>query len=277
MGNESFRAYDIKTLLRGKILSIRNVAIKNQTVSLAEYFNMLSEYAEIIPDIENALDKFIMYESEQEDFKVLANLTILLKNLGADDIDIESILDAQENGLYKSASSFAKKALEGINELRAQILSADMTGKAKAPQGELSLLETVRGLDYDENTRKLVILAIDDAPVILKSISSTLGNEYTVYTLADPMMLEQILRQITPELFLLDYQMPGRNGFELIPVIRSYPEHKETPIIFLTSEGTMDNLSAAIMLGARDFVVKPVKSSILREKICKHIARKRLF
>jgi len=122
----------------------------------------------------------------------------------------------------------------------------------------------------------LIILAVDDSPVILKSVSSVLGDKYKVFTLPKPTELEKVLEKLTPDLFLLDYMMPEISGFDLIPIIRSYGKHKKTPIIFLTSEGTMDNVTAAVALGACDFVVKPFHPDVLREKIAKHIVRTKI-
>ena len=119
---------------------------------------------------------------------------------------------------------------------------------------------------------KPVILVVDDSPVILKSLSSLLSENYKVHMLAKSTMVEKTLCKIKPDLFLLDFNMPDMDGFDLIPLIKSFPEHKNTPIIFLTSEGTTDNISSAIMLGARDFIAKPVQSADLRERIAKYIA-----
>jgi putative two-component system response regulator len=90
-------------------------------------------------------------------------------------------------------------------------------------------------------------------------------------------MLENVLKQVDPDLFLLDCQMPGLNGFELIPIIRGFEAHRDTPIIFLTSEGTIDNLTAAVGFGACDFIVKPFNPEQLLEKVEKHIARRLRF
>jgi DNA-binding response OmpR family regulator len=122
-----------------------------------------------------------------------------------------------------------------------------------------------------------VILAVDDSPDILTAILSILGGEYKVVPLADPTQVEGTLGQVTPELILLDYQMPKLSGFDLIPVIRGLAEHRETPIMFLTSEGTIDNVSAAMALGACDFMVKPFRAETLREKVAKRIARRKNF
>ena len=118
---------------------------------------------------------------------------------------------------------------------------------------------------------KPLILVVDDSPVILKTVSSVLSNNYKVFTLPKPAQLEKILQKLTPDLFLLDYQMPEINGFELIPIIRSFEKHKETPVIFLSSAGTIDHASTALSLGACEYVVKPFNPDILREKIAKHI------
>jgi len=118
---------------------------------------------------------------------------------------------------------------------------------------------------------KPVILAVDDSPDILKTVHSILRDLYKVYTLPKPEKLEDILRDVTPDLFLLDYKMPGMSGFDLIPVIREHKDHAETPIIFLTSEGTLDHLTAAVGLGACDFIVKPFNRDVLHEKVDKHI------
>jgi len=120
---------------------------------------------------------------------------------------------------------------------------------------------------------KPVILAVDDAPDILRAVHAMLKDKYKVYTLPKPEKLTDILKTITPDMFLLDYQMPGLSGFDLIPIIRRHPGHEDTPIVFLTSAGTIDTLNAAIELGANDFIVKPVDMDVLREKVARHIIK----
>ena len=126
-----------------------------------------------------------------------------------------------------------------------------------------------------EAARNPVILAVDDSPVVLKSVSSVLSDSYKVYTLTESAKIENVLKHLTPDLFLLDCMMPALDGFELARIIRSFSEHEETPIIFLTSEGTLENVSAAIDAGANDFIVKPFNPGELRERIAMWIAKKK--
>jgi PleD family two-component response regulator len=146
------------------------------------------------------------------------------------------------------------------------------------------LIETIEGvLDPDKQRHggsggheetgdnRPCILAVDDVTSMLRAIHYALRDKYKVHTLSDPTELKDLLREVTPDLFLLDYKMPAMNGFELIPVIREFPEHKETPIMFLTSESPADLLAAAFNLGVCDYIVKPFEPKSLHEKIEKHL------
>jgi DNA-binding response OmpR family regulator len=127
------------------------------------------------------------------------------------------------------------------------------------------------GAEGEADNGKPSILAVDDVSSMLRAIHFALRDKYKVYMLSKPEEVKDFLRVKTPDLFLLDYNMPGMNGFDLIPIIREFPEHAETPIVFLTSEGTIDHLTAAMHLGASDFIIKPFKTKELHEKIDRHL------
>ena len=115
------------------------------------------------------------------------------------------------------------------------------------------------------------ILAIDDNPSILKSIYYSLNNQFSVYTLTQPEKMEELLVDIKPDLFLFDYKMPELNGFDLIRILRKTLIFSNTPVIMITSEGTLDKILDAQCYGATDFIVKPFSDEILREKIAYHL------
>ncbi len=115
-----------------------------------------------------------------------------------------------------------------------------------------------------------VILAVDDNPSVLKTIHSLLRRTYRVHTLSRSEMLDTLIKRVEPDLFLLDCNMPLISGFELVPIIRAAPKHAKTPIVFLTSDGTIDTLNTAIQFGVSDFIVKPVEEKVLRDKLALH-------
>ncbi|MDR3000755.1 MAG: response regulator [Fibromonadaceae bacterium] len=148
--------------------------------------------------------------------------------------------------------------------------AVDFLTKPFSTEKLLSKIEKQFDLNLLEKN-KPVILAVDDCPSILKSVNQTLRKRYKVYTLSEPEKTEVFLSTITPDLFLLDFKMPILNGFELVSIIRDHPAHETTPVIFLTSEATVDNISAAIHYNC-DFAVKPIDKVVLHKKIAKHLA-----
>ena len=132
--------------------------------------------------------------------------------------------------------------------------------------------ELIDCIEYQLNpvgiaSMKPVILAVDDNPSLLRSINALLHDKHTVYTLPDPEKMKGLLTMIHPDLFILDCNMPVLSGFDLVPIIRSFPTHENTPVIFLTAETTIDNISVAMHLGACDFLAKPIDEFKLREKV----------
>ena len=127
---------------------------------------------------------------------------------------------------------------------------------------------------------KAIILAVDDNPSILQTLNHLLSGKYKVYTLPQPQAIVDVLSRVVPDLFILDCHMPVMHGFELVPLIRSQPEHEDTPIVFLTSEGTIDNVSVATSIGASGFIVKPINEETLMEKVSSvlidYISRRRI-
>jgi len=121
----------------------------------------------------------------------------------------------------------------------------------------------------DEN--KQSVLIVDDVSSMLRAMQYALNDRYKVYILSKSEDAIDFLRTKTPDLILLDYVMPVINGFDLIPIIREIPEHKDTPIIIITTEGTQDHVNKAMSIGASDFIVKPFKPKELNDKVAKHI------
>jgi CheY-like chemotaxis protein len=286
------RRYDIPALLKFEDLDVRQAVKYNSCLLVGQYFDILSRFLNQAPNILTLLFKVAALGSDRVDFYGLTNMGYLLEKMGSKKYTpiVEDIVRAGKRGHDEFAASNAKELSEKLNGLYARVKDTEITQeKTNAPDtgnsnGEdiskyedIPLKKALEMLENKEATRKMRILAIDDSAVMLKTISSILDDEYIVYGMTNPTMLGKFLKQVTPELFLLDYKMPEISGFDLVPVIRSFAEHKNTPIVFLTSEGSSDHVSAALTLGARDYIKKPFQAGTLREKVAKHIVRKNLM
>ena len=101
------------------------------------------------------------------------------------------------------------------------------------------------------------VLAVDDRPEILNNVQAALNRHYKVLGAPSGIMALQIMDRYKIDLFYLDIDMPEMDGFELASRIRATAKYAKTPIIFLTSNSSRDNIERAISLGSDDFIVKP--------------------
>ncbi len=68
------------------------------------------------------------------------------------------------------------------------------------------------------------------------------------------------------DLILLDYHMPEMNGLQFLKILKQGP-HKDIPVIMLTMEQQKERIVQAIKNGASEYIVKPLDTKILKEKI----------
>lgn len=79
--------------------------------------------------------------------------------------------------------------------------------------------------------------------------------------------LEQMKRNSDIELMLVDWNMPGMNGFELIREIRSQREYDPVRILMVTSETERDQVIRALDAGANEYLMKPFNKDVLVAKL----------
>jgi len=283
MENKITERYDLTTLIEQDELNIHGVAESVPNMTAGGYFDKLSELVRQTPMFSDDLRKLINRDGDQSAYKNLANMITLLKTLGYEKhaIDFDGMLDSYDRGHSRLTSTYAKNVIDDFYSLSTKITDARISQSAETTVGDpygtslkdwLGPVKT-KSPDKDAADNKPVVLVVDDSPVLLKSVSTYLSDDYKVYILAKSYLLKKMLSQIKPDLFLLDYNMPVLNGFDLIPIIRGFAEHRETPIIFLTSEGTIDNVSSAVKLGACDFISKPVQPGTFRERIARYVEK----
>jgi two-component system cell cycle response regulator len=82
-----------------------------------------------------------------------------------------------------------------------------------------------------------------------------------------PQVALRLARELTPDLILLDVEMPGMTGFDVCEALKSDPDLAHVPVIFVTSHSTPAAKTAALQKGAADFVVKPLAAARLRSAV----------
>ncbi|MDR1735239.1 MAG: response regulator [Oscillospiraceae bacterium] len=114
---------------------------------------------------------------------------------------------------------------------------------------------------------KPIVLAIDDEAVILNSLLSVLAEDYTVRPFVSGQTALKYLETQSADLILIDYQMPGMSGSEVLMALQSDPRTSGIPVIFLTGSAR-DNIEVEVLeLGAADYILKPIKPKVLVTRI----------
>jgi CheY-like chemotaxis protein len=112
------------------------------------------------------------------------------------------------------------------------------------------------------------VLAIDDS----KTLRMIIGKHLTPFgvTLLQAENGEQGLaraRDGSPDLILLDYNMPVLDGYHTLIELKTDPVLKEIPVIMLTTETVKETVIKLVKLGLRDYIAKPFTRDVLLQKI----------
>jgi DNA-binding response OmpR family regulator len=150
--------------------------------------------------------------------------------------------------------------------LRTVALAVDFLGVLFEP-ANLELLPTapvgILVVDDDAISRRAVLLALERAK--LKAVSADSPEGALELLAANPY-----------DLVFTDIDMPGMTGFDLCKKLRELPEHKQTPVVFVTGLSDLANRARSTMLGGTDFIGKPFMFVELAVKALVYVLRGRL-
>ncbi|MCG7981673.1 MAG: response regulator [Candidatus Thiodiazotropha lotti] len=112
------------------------------------------------------------------------------------------------------------------------------------------------------------ILVVDDEPNIVLSLEFLMKKAgYSVTTANNGVDALSTIKQLRPDLVLLDVMMPRMDGYEVCQAVRGDPELSSVRIIMLTARGRDVERDKGMALGADDYVTKPFATQELVEKV----------
>jgi putative two-component system response regulator len=115
------------------------------------------------------------------------------------------------------------------------------------------------------------IFLVDDNPVNLNAGKTALQDKYTVVTIPSGDKLLSTLQQIIPDLTLLDVEMPGMSGYDVIKKLKADSKTAEIPVIFVTGKSEVEDEFLGLSLGAVDYITKPFSPPLLLKRIELHL------
>jgi DNA-binding response OmpR family regulator/HPt (histidine-containing phosphotransfer) domain-containing protein len=125
-------------------------------------------------------------------------------------------------------------------------------------------------------TSEAKLLIVDDDPQMLDFLRTLLTPwGFNLTFLNDPQQFWQTLKQTTPDLLILDIEMPDINGLELCQVVRNDPDWSELPVLFLSVHKNRETIEQVFTVGGDDYVNKPIIGSELIARILNRLERSR--
>ncbi|MFZ4550259.1 MAG: HD domain-containing phosphohydrolase [Aquabacterium sp.] len=121
--------------------------------------------------------------------------------------------------------------------------------------------------------RRPTILVADDSPQNIELLSHILSSEYRIkVATSGEKALKIVYSDEPPDLILLDIMMPDISGHEVCQRIKSNPDRRRIPIIFVTAMSTVEDESLGLSLGAVDYITKPISPALVQARVRTHLA-----
>jgi CheY-like chemotaxis protein/phosphoribosyl 1,2-cyclic phosphodiesterase len=152
-----------------------------------------------------------------------------------------------------------------------ELAEREAAASRAARQPEAAIAKVVGGASA-------TILLVDDDPDIVRLLTMTLRPEgFRLLSASDGDAALEIARAERPDLLLLDWNMPGRDGLEVCRTLRAEPDPRlrDVPVVLLTAQVGAEDTAAGFAAGVTDYVTKPFKPAHIRSRVHAWLLRSR--
>ncbi len=121
-----------------------------------------------------------------------------------------------------------------------------------------------------------LIMIIDDSPINIDILASTLKNRYRLTIAKSGQNAIDRTAQQLPDLILLDIMMPGMDGFEVCRHLKSQARTRDIPIIFITAMDDPDQKTKGFEAGAVDYITRPFNAREVIARVSTHLSLRQM-
>jgi len=115
------------------------------------------------------------------------------------------------------------------------------------------------------------IFVVDDNDTNLMTAKTALDGKYKTFAVPSAAKMFKLAEKITPDLILLDIDMPEMDGLEAMEILKSDVKLKHIPVAFLTAHNDAETELKGFEMGAIDFINKPFSAPVLIKRVEMHI------
>jgi DNA-binding response OmpR family regulator len=151
-------------------------------------------------------------------------------------------------------------------------------GFLQKPVTPPQVMEAIAQVLQQSSTTEAKLLLVDDDPQLLDCMRTLLEPwGFNLTLLDDPQQFWDTLEQTSPDLLILDVEMPDLSGIELCQVVRNDPRWSELPVLFLSARADAQTVQQVFTVGADDYVSKPFVGPELVARILNRLDRTKIL
>ncbi len=122
---------------------------------------------------------------------------------------------------------------------------------------------------------KATLLIVDDVPVNIQVLAACLKDKYLIkVATSGEQCLQLSSAEQKPDLILLDIGMPDMDGYEVCKHLKNNKNTASIPVIFVTGKDNEKDEEQGFLLGAVDYITKPISPVIVAARVATHITLK---
>ncbi len=236
---------------------------------------MILPMIEVIPILKQSLQTWQQWQNQglvgysPNLFPVIKQPELISKaNLSDTQSSILTLIDGMEN----VRSLALKTGLDIVNVmlLLHPLAKLKVISFSKIPSHQKS---GISHLEVDNNQKPL-IACVDDSLGVCRALEKIINTQGLGFVgIQEPLKAIPSFLKNKPDLIFLDLVMPITNGYELCTQLRKTPSLKNVPVVILTGKDGLVDRMRAKMVGADDFISKPVKVAEFMKVLNKHLTQ----
>jgi len=164
---------------------------------------------------------------------------------------------------------------DDIEYIKTTYSVSNVAGEFHRPINAKQVAEQISNLIEDGPVKnKNHVLVVDDSGTMLNTIQEWLGDKYRVSVVNSAMNAISFLSKSTPDLILLDYEMPGCSGAQLLEMLRADSKTSGIPVIFLTGKDDPESVKRVLTLKPAGYLLKTMPKDYIIKQVDDFFDRK---
>lgn len=161
---------------------------------------------------------------------------------------------------------------------RVKVAKLGGKGFLQKPVFPAQVMEAIAQVIQQASILEAKLLIVDDDPQLLNYLYTLLAPwGFQIILLDDARQFWETLEQSNPDLIILDVAMPYISGIELCQVVRNDPRWSNLPILFLSAHNDEPTIEQVFLVGADDYVNKPIRAVELVARILNRLERTQIL